>query len=113
MPPNSERIVIGGETAWIWETQCHRPPLHCVGWSVLQGPYRIDLENVEKEGQTSHTIDWTNRVPRNAEFEGGLARRGPGHLDRATFLEEAERIILTLRRKDAPPSPPKPARSDF
>ena len=80
--------------------------LSASGWSVLQGPYQIDLENVESNGQEWHTIDWSNRVPRKSTFEGGLARKEVGHMERLPFLKIAEDVLDALRRKDAPPTPP-------
>lgn len=106
IPPNAERIQIGGETAWLWETRSDWRDPKGFGWSVLQGPYRVDLENIERDGRRWHTIDWSNRVPPKEGFEGGLERYEPGHLDRARFLEVAETIVAVLRRRDAPPSPP-------
>lgn len=109
-PPHAERIQLGGETAWLWETKWdrrigdHDAKGSC--WSLLQGRYQVDLENIERDGQTRHTIDWSDRVPHDQGFEGGLARNEPGHLDRPPFLEQAERLLAALRRRDAqPPSP--------
>lgn len=95
-PPHAEKVTLGGEGSWLWRSQ------H--GWNVLQGPYQVDVENVERNGQRWHTIDWTNRTPRNGDFEGGLAEDMIGHLDRAEFLQKAEAIVESLRRRDAPPA---------
>ena len=95
IPTHAERIVLDGETAWVWSTE--------LGWSVLQWPYRVDLENVERAGQLWHTVDWSNDSPRQGGFEGGLARNEQGHLDRQAFEPVAERIIRALHRRDSPP----------
>jgi hypothetical protein len=98
MSASAERISLCGETAWIWKTRD--------GWNVLQGPYQVDLENVEQDGHIWHMIDWLNHVPRSGDHESGLAKHEPGHLGRDRFLELAETILSELRRANAPPTPP-------
>ena len=116
MPPDAERVTLGGETAWVWatgwDTEIGRRRVRGSGWSVLQGPYLVYLRNIERDGKPWHTIDWLNGTPKEAAIEGGLARNEPGHMEnRAEFLEHAERIVAVLRRRDAPPIAPTAART--
>jgi len=95
---NAERVTIGGETAWLFSNEA--------GWKVRQGPYEVYVTYAERNGVKSYALDWFNHSPRRGDFEGGLIRFGTEPMEKAQFLEEAERVMAVLRRRDAPPTPP-------
>lgn len=101
IPARPERIAIGGETAWIWSTER--------GWKILQGPYRVGVENWIRNGQDWHSFEFENVSPRQGGQMFGGSSGCAGHLDKAVFMKIAERIVQDLRKQDAPPIPPAPA----
>jgi hypothetical protein len=111
VPSHATRIQICGASAWIWETGLDRTvphgKAHNLGWSVMQGQYHVDLENVERDGHPWHTVDWVNQDSVMDRFQGGLVRSDPGHLDRDQFIVLAAGIISALKSRLTPQSPPK------
>lgn len=98
LPLGAERIQLEGETCWIWETK--------VGFSLRQGSLQLELENFVRNDESHHKIDWQNKVPKTSQFEGGLSRRGQGHLTRREFITQAGPVLAALRQLMMPPAPP-------
>ncbi|MDR3692453.1 MAG: hypothetical protein P4L46_23935 [Fimbriimonas sp.] len=99
IPTHAERTIVNGEPAWVWTINA--------GWTVLQGPYLVSVENWRREsGQDWHSFRYDNVSPRTGGPIFGGFEGNEGHIDRSTFLEIAAKVIQDLRTKDAPPTPP-------